>query len=292
MEDQTKLGGETPEAPGEAVPFWTHLAPFGAGFFVTGMLGDFAPWKVAAGFAVAVAVALRFRPWRDAPVWAHVAPFFGWVTLMSALGEPSGWTYALRAAVGLVLLLALRPWRWYPAPRARHLPLATLVGIAVFAVWVLPETRWFADRAPAAHTFYLRYLVGLWPFGKLPDPLTATPYAPEVCGWPLALARLVGSAFVIAVAEEFFWRSFLYRWLMAKKWLEVDLGRFDRTLFFTVNVLFGLEHDRWLAGIVAGLAYGWIVLRTRDLWAACWAHVVTNFLLGLYVLAAGAYAFW
>ena len=59
-----------------------------------------------------------------------------------------------------------------------------------------------------------------------------------------------------------------------------------------VSVCFGLEHDRWLAGIFAGLAYGLVAIRTRDIWAAVMAHVVTNLLLGLYVLAVGAYSFW
>ena len=59
-----------------------------------------------------------------------------------------------------------------------------------------------------------------------------------------------------------------------------------------MGLLFGFEHQRWLVGILAGLAYLWLMLRTRDIWAAIVAHVITNFLLGLYVLAAGAYAFW
>ena len=108
----------------------------------------------------------------------------------------------------------------------------------------------------------------------------------------LALMRLAGSAFVIAVSEEFFWRGFLYRWMLGKNFLRVDAGRLDPMMFPAVAVLFGLEHAQWLAGIVAGLAYGWVYWRTRDIWAAAASHVVTNFLLGLYVLATGQYHFW
>jgi CAAX prenyl protease-like protein len=60
----------------------------------------------------------------------------------------------------------------------------------------------------------------------------------------------------------------------------------------TSSVLFGLEHSRWLAGVLAGLAYGLLYIRTGDLWAAVAAHITTNYLLGLYVLATGAYVFW
>jgi CAAX prenyl protease-like protein len=63
-------------------------------------------------------------------------------------------------------------------------------------------------------------------------------------------------------------------------------------MFLAVALAFGFEHDRWLAGFLAGVIYGLVVIRTRDIWAACAAHVVTNFLLGVYVLARGAYGFW
>ena len=48
----------------------------------------------------------------------------------------------------------------------------------------------------------------------------------------------------------------------------------------------------FLVGILAGLAYGLLLIRTRDIWAAVTAHVVTNLLLGFYVLVMGAYGFW
>ena len=229
---------------------------------------------------------------RNAPpaaTWGHVAPFVAWLFLMHKLGDPAGWKYALRSAACLAVFVAFRPWRWYPKPDWRHLPLALLAGVAVFVVWIAPETG-FAARLPRLQQAYL--LWGVMPPGKVPEPLTVLPYAPQVCGWPLALVRLGGSAFVIAVIEEFFWRGFLYRWLLARDFTRADLGTFHAGMFIAVGIVFGLEHDRWLVGILAGLAYGWVAVRTRDIWAAALAHVVTNFLLGVYVLAVGAYQFW
>lgn len=220
---------------------------------------------------------------------AHVVPFAAWVALIYLPGSPSGWTYAVRAVVGLALFLGLRPWRGYAPLRIRNLPLATGVGVAVFAVWILPETPW-AARWPALQEFYLKYAV--LPWGRAPEVLSPPPYAPETCGWPLALVRLLGSAFVISFIEEFFWRGFIYRWIIARDFRSVDLGVFSRNAFFVTALLFGLEHDRWLVGIVAGLAYGALIIKTRDVWAAGIAHAITNFLLGLYVLAASAHGFW
>ena len=118
------------------------------------------------------------------------------------------------------------------------------------------------------------------------------PYAPEICGWPLTLIRLAGSAFVISVIEEFFWRGFLYRWTLGGDFLRVDAGRLGWSRFLIVAAVFGFEHNEWLAGFVAGLAYGWLYVRTRDIWAACFAHAVTNLALGVYVLKTGAFFFW
>ena len=63
-------------------------------------------------------------------------------------------------------------------------------------------------------------------------------------------------------------------------------------LLLLVALFFGLEHFRWAAGIVAGIAYGWLYIRTRDIWAVSIAHVVTNLVLGIYVVWADQYVFW
>ena len=47
-----------------------------------------------------------------------------------------------------------------------------------------------------------------------------------------------------------------------------------------------------LLGVVAGVAYGWMLLRTRDIWAVAIAHAITNGLLGIYVVWAEKWQFW
>ena len=231
-------------------------------------------------------------PDTDRAIRAHVIPFVAWLLLMHVPGLPPAWRYALQTVACLAILLTLKPWRRYGPIRVRYLPAAVAVGLFVFVAWVGLETAWFGRLAPAAQKFYLRFGVGLWPFGQIPEPVTAPVYAPAVCGWPLAVVRLLGSALVIAVIEEFFWRGFLYRFLINRSFLKLDLALFRWSAFLIVVALFAVEHQRWLAGLVAGAAYGLLLLRTRDIWAAAAAHVVTNFCLGLYVLGTGAYQFW
>lgn len=221
--------------------------------------------------------------------WAHILPFLVWVLVMSVPMEDVVLRYALQTGLGAVALAIARPWRFYEAGGVRHWPLAAVVGLLVCLVWILPESQWMA-RFPYAQDLYLKY--GIRPFGVITGRDLGSPYAPEVCGWGMSLVRLAGSAFVIAVAEEYFWRGFLMRWMGGRNFVEVAPATVGAGIFLLVAVLFGFEHDRWAVGVVAGLAYGWIYVRTGTLSAAVWAHVFTNLLLGLYVLAFAAYEFW
>lgn len=221
---------------------------------------------------------------------AHVVPFVAWLFIAYMMGDPDGWKYAVRSTVCLGLLVWLRPWRWYARFEIRNLPLAVLVGVGVCWAWIVGESHWVREHLPAVHGLYVKYAV--LPWGELREEGLGAGYAPEVAGWPFTLVRIAGSALVIAVIEEFFWRGWLYRWMQGRNFLKVDPGAFDRFAFFGVAAVFAVEHKELLAGLVAGLAYGWLYLRTRDIWAVVLAHVITNGLLGAYVVWAGAYWFW
>jgi len=219
----------------------------------------------------------------------HAAPFVAWLFLMKMLGDPAGWKYAVRAVTCLGLFVGLRPWRGYAPLSLRHLGVALGAGVGVFVLWIAMETP-IAARFTTLQDLYLKWAV--MPFGKLPEPMDTQPYAPAVCGWPLTIVRLLGSALVIAVIEEFFWRGFVYRWMLARDFMKVDLGTVHVGIFLAVGLVFGLEHNRWLAGFLAGAAFGWVMIRTRNIWAACVAHVTTNFLLGVYVIKTASWSFW
>lgn len=221
---------------------------------------------------------------------SHVVPFGAWILLMMIPGEPAGWKYALRTGVCLALFLALRPWRWHALPlKWRHLPGAALAGLAVLAVWILPESG-LLSRIEGFQQFYRT--VGLLMPWELTLPSETTPYAPETAGWGVALIRLAGSAFVIAVIEEFFWRGWLCRWLDKENFLAVDPQEISTRAIVISSLLFASVHTRWIAALICGLIWGFYYKKTRDIWAVSLSHVLTNFLLGVYVLTTGNYAFW
>lgn len=224
------------------------------------------------------------------PTVAHILPFAAWIVLMHFLDVPQlhpSWQYALRSAAGLALLVYAKPWRWYPALHGYNLPLAFIVGIAVYLAWVLPESPLAPDwlRSP-----YERWCVR--PLGELRNPIEATPFAPAACGWGFTVIRALGSGLLIPFIEEFFWRGFLQRWVTGGDFWRQDAGRIDGVRFFLVAVVFGLEHMEWAAGIAAGLGYGWLYLRTRDIWAVGVAHAATNLLLAYHVVHTGSWQFW
>ena len=186
-----------------------------------------------------------------------VAPFVAWMALMAAL-PPTATAYAVRTAV-TAALLAVVLWRlpFSFAVCGRDLACGVAAGLAVFVVWVAPEQfDW---------PWYRRLCI----LGE-----GGTEAVAEAAAWAVAV-RLLGSAFVISVAEELFFR----RWLLG------FAG------FGWMVALFAVEHDRWLVGAVAGAVYGVLAIR-RGLASAIVAHATTNLVLGLWVLWSGQWQFW
>ena len=220
--------------------------------------------------------------------WRHVAPFLVWVVVMSLPVTDLAIRYAIQAGAAVIVLAWVRPWRYYTAVSLRFQPWAVLVGAVVCAIWVLPESPWMRSYPGIQELYYRLAVRG----GDAVSPGGVNPYAPGQCGWWLTAVRLTGSAFVISLAEEYFWRGFLMRWMQGRPFTAINPGHVGWGVILVCSIVFGLEHSRWAAGIAAGLAYGLLYSRTRDLGAAITAHVTTNLLLGLYVLFTGAYAFW
>lgn len=243
-------------------------------------------------------------------VLAHVLPFAIWLTMMVWLDNPV-WNYTARTVGGLVLLAIFRPWRWYGRPSLRNIPAGIGVGVLIFVVWVGFETPWVVENAPAVTEWYDRLFVDLTKPFKLRDMFdlgngTMVPYEvieagehagrhvydPVVTG-PLAFwIHMFGTSVVIAVIEEFFFRGFLYRWMTGSPFFKIDAGKLHWPMLLLISVFFGVEHFEWMAGIVCGIAFGLLYIKTRDIWAAIVAHATTNFLLGLYVVKYNAYQFW
>ena len=190
-------------------------------------------------------------------------PYVVWMALMALLPTTAS-AYAWRGAATATALVAVAlVWRPRPTLSKKGFLFGLLGGFIVLLVWVAPEL--FVDLAAAA---------------------SSSPYAPSVCGWPLTLAKLFCSAFVISAAEELFFRK----------------GLLEFAGFGWMLVLFGVEHARFdlggalalvfiAEGVFAGLVYG-LLAKKCGLASAILAHALTNFLLGLDVILCGKWFYW
>jgi len=73
----------------------------------------------------------------------------------------------------------------------------------------------------------------------------------------------------------------------------VPVGQYRALSFWAVALLFAAEHGPyWEVGLMAGVAYNWWCVRTRNLADCILAHAVTNGLLAGYVLLCDQWQFW
>ena len=182
--------------------------------------------------------------------------------------------------------------------------LRTLAG--AWCVWemrsLVPEMRWkISWEGAVIGVLVLVIWVGLDPFYP-PNHLLFKPGPPwnpfaqfgenSFLGWFFFSVRTLGTALVVPALEEVFWRSLVYRYLIRDNFESVPLRTLHWGAFWITSILFGLEHYQWLAGILCGMLYQFLVIWKGRLGDAMFAHAVTNFLLSLWVLWKGAWAFW
>ena len=219
------------------------------------------------------------------PAVARVAPFAVFVALLglaSLLGrtgavdpEELRWLHLARGAAAALLLVFF--WRRYvelltPARcPAREWLIAIAAGLVVFALWIQLDRGWATLGGGP----------GFDPTGAdgRIDPLIAGP-------------RLASLVLVVPLMEELFWRSFLLRWLDAPAFAFADPRRASLRAFVLVAVLFALEHDLWLAGLISGIVYNGLYVRTGRLWVPIAAHAVTNGALGIWILSTRSWHLW
>jgi CAAX prenyl protease-like protein len=256
----------------------------------TGVAADVAtPGAAAPGAATAA------TPMLSGAAWARILPFATYVLfivvgdVLERLGmSPAAlrWLYAVR--IGAVVLVLAFFWRHYSELRVARLPVdpgaarmharlgrtgalgAVATGVLVLVLWISLNADWMTIGSSSG--FDAR--TG----GRI--------------DWPLVLVRIAGAALVVPVIEELFWRSFLMRWIASPDFEKIDPAQVGLKGFIITVVLFGLEHNLWLAGIVAGAAYGLLYARHRSLWSPILAHAVTNGLLGVWVVYGGNWSYW
>jgi CAAX protease family protein len=185
------------------------------------------------------------------------------------------WLYAVKSGLAALALIWL--WPRYdelkPFPkRASDWLTAIFIGLLIFVLWINLTQPWAL----------------LGDMGKGFEPLQPD----GRFDFLLAGIRLGGSALVVPVIEELFWRSFIMRWIDKPDFLSLQPQRVSAKGLLLSSALFAVEHNQWFAGFIAGLAYGWLYKKTGKLWLSIVAHAITNGVLGIWVLNTGSWQFW
>jgi CAAX prenyl protease-like protein len=188
--------------------------------------------------------------------------------IFSAFSSGFDWLYPLRISIVTAVL-------WYFRKLYRTLGWslnwqAMAIGTIVFILWMLLEKDGNDGKT---------LLQGL---EKLPSTWATI--------W--LYFRFIGSSLIIPVVEELAFRGYLIRKLIDKDFENVQVGRFSWLSFIVSSILFGLLHDRWLAGTLAGMAYAGALYRRKNLSDAVIAHITTNTLIAITVLTQDRWGLW
>jgi len=212
------------------------------------------------------------------PIYVRVMPFVTFYALTLCQGAVGGagpyWCYLLKTLVGAWLLWQM--WAFVPEMRWAFSWEAAVVGVAVCVMWI------------GLDPFYPK----MTPSGPVPNPNLVFGQNSGFA-WFFLMVHLLGSTVVVPPLEEVFYRSFLYRYFVKLDFQAMPFCRYHALSFVVTSVIFGAgEHYQWLAGVLCGMAYQWLVIRKNRLGDAITAHAVTNFLLGLWVIWKDAWNFW
>jgi exosortase E/protease (VPEID-CTERM system) len=217
------------------------------------------------------AVNLSEAPPMDNPTAAYLMPLLAILAagmVSKAFSGSFEYLYLLRIIAALWIFVRYRNellrlnWHWSWRGVA--------VGLLVFLIWTAAARQMFLP----AH---------------MPDALAALPGGLKEF-W--ILARIVGSVLMVPLAEELAYRGYLMRRLTRPDFESVPYSSVSWLGLMSTAVLFGMMHgEMWIAGIIAGLAYGLIAKRT-GLGESVAAHAVTNALIAASVLAADQWQLW
>lgn len=205
------------------------------------------------------------------------------------LKHPEQWIYPLQTVVTLALVAFW--WKNYTMRpvNAGVAAWSVAAGAVGIAVWILPSWLYVRGLAPS-----IPWLGFTSRAGEGFDP---TIWADQpVVYWSVVGMRFVRMVVAVALAEELFWRGFLWRTLSDpyRDFSQVPHGQWNWKSLAVVVALITVAHsgpDR-AASVVWGLLISLLYVRTKSVGACVIAHGTANLLLGIYVMVTRQWGFW
>jgi uncharacterized protein len=216
------------------------------------------------------------------PSLSYVAPFALFFIFLEFFGRFPVDT-RFEAPIRVLIMAAVCVFFWPPdiCIRPSHAFASTVIGIAVFCIWIAPDLLFPGYRASPLFSNSI--------FGRTHSSMPAAALNSNwVVGW-----RIVRATAIVPVVEELFWRAWLTRWLINSDFRKVPLGAYAPFAFWTTAILFACEHGPyWDVGLVAGLIYNFWMIRTKSVADCILMHAVTNAALSAYVIVEHQWQYW
>ena len=190
-------------------------------------------------------------------------------SLSHAMSGPFETFYPLRLLAGIGALwvyrykLATLDWRFsWRAP---------LVGCLVFLIWILgAHLLMHPTDIPVELASMPRPVRSLWLF-----------------------SRIAASVVLVPIAEELAYRGYLMRRLGHRDFDALPFRAVHWLPMMATALAFGLAHGAlWFPGILAGIAYGTLLVRTGSIGEAAMAHATTNALVAVAVIELDQWQLW
>lgn len=190
--------------------------------------------------------------------------------------------YSVACLVSLLAVIVAMPGYLKIPFRVNNL--AYVVGIAGIVVWI---GLWWLDD----HVLHVGSMISKHSRAAF-NPLEELKHNPTWMYTFLAI-RMLGLVLIIPIAEEFFTRGFLMRYIEDIDWDQIPMGMATWKSVVGILVYGAIAHP---GELVAALAWfgliTWMYLRTKNVWDCVIAHGLTNLLLGIYVLTTGTWELW
>ena len=229
-------------------------------------------------------------PWLETA--AFVAPLVVHMLLPSIVGaffaEGDSWekfvaTMGVQLFWGVGLLLFFRS-TYLSHFRFRVSWLAIPIGIVGFLAWV-----GICHLNPERSLLSLVGLENLIPSRAGVDPFTEFTGSQQVT---FLVMRFTILALLVPLVEELFLRGWLIRWIQDVDWTSVRITDLGFRALLVPCIYGALTHPEILAAVVWFGAVTWLMVKTKSIWSCVVAHMITNLLLGLYVVQTGNWELW
>ncbi len=106
------------------------------------------------------------------------------------------------------------------------------------------------------------------------------------------VCKLIGFVIVTPLVEEFAFRGYLTRRLISSPFAEAPPGSFSWFAFLASSLLFGLMHNGFFIGTIAGMLFAVEYYRRGRLSDAVSAHLFANLFIAARVLLCGDWWLW